>query len=468
MDVTLTLTEEQHKHLKTHLFPGDGCEAVAVILCGRCAGERRHRLVAREVHLIQYDGCSERTPVSVTWSTDEIVPLLDRAERDGLSIVKVHSHPNGRTRFSETDDEGDNRLLPAIRDWFEQTFFHGSVVMLPNGRMFGRYLAGNDEFVAMSHINVVGDDLTFWYSDSGRETPLAFANSHTQAFGEGTYESLRHLSIAVVGCSGTGSPVIEQLARLGVGELVLVDEDIIEERNLNRILNATMNDVVSEHHKVDILADALNHIDIGTRVIPLATNLWRPKAVRAVAQCDLVFGCMDTIDGRFLLNTLSNYYVLPYIDLGVRIQAVPHGKRKGEIQAICGSVHYLKPGGSSLISRGLFTLKQVAEAGLRRNDPKAHAQQIKDGYIAGVVEDRPAVISLNMSLASLGVHELLARLHPFRDDPNNAYERIEVDLAGMEMNHYPEPGSCSLMDSAVGKGDVTPLLDILELSGMDD
>ena len=47
------------------------------------------------------------------------------------------------------------------------------------------------------------------------------------------------MSIAVVGCSGTGSPVIEQLARLGVGRLVLVDPDRVEEKNLNRIVNAT-------------------------------------------------------------------------------------------------------------------------------------------------------------------------------------------------------------------------------------
>ena len=36
------------------------------------------------------------------------------------------------------------------------------------------------------------------------------------------------------------------------------------------------------------------------------------------------------------------------------------------------------------MSRGVFTMKQVAAAGLRRNDPAAHAQQVKDGYIDGV------------------------------------------------------------------------------------
>ena len=261
--------------------------------------------------------------------------------------------------------------------------------------------------------------------------------------------------------------MIEQLARLGVGELALVDEDIIEERNINRILNATMNDVQASRYKVNVLTDAINRIGIGTRVIPLATNLWTPEAVRTVAQCDLVFGCVDTIDGRFLLNTLATYYILPYIDLGVRIQANPDGEHKGEIQAICGSVHYLKPGGSSLISRDIFTLEQVAAAGLARNDPEAHSQQVKDGYVAGVAVARPAVISLNMSLASLGVHELLARLHPFRDNPNSAYDHIQVDLADMMMYYDSKLNPCPFFHTDIGKGDVSPLLGMLELSEKD-
>ena len=464
MEVTLTLTEEQHYKLRAHLFLNDGNEASAIILCGRCAGDRRHRLVAREIHPIPYEQCSERTPIRVTWPTDVIVSLLERAESHGWTVAKIHSHPNGVARFSTTDDKGDRQLMPAIRDWFDEDFFHSSVVMLPTGEMFGRYLDNDGHLVPLSHVSVVGDDLRFWYAEPFNDAIPEFAASHAQAFGEGTYERIRRLSIGVIGCSGTGSPVIEQLARLGVGELVLVDGDFVEDRNINRILNATMNDAQDGRHKVDVLADAIGNVGIGTRVIKFGTSLWNPRAVRAVAQCDLVFGCVDTVDGRFLLSTLAAHYLLPYIDLGVRIQAVPEGEQKGDIQAICGSVHYLKPGGSSLFSRDVFTLDEVAAAGLARNDPVAHAQQVKDGYVSGVPIARPAVISLNMSVASLGVHELLARLHSFRDNPNSAYDHIQVDLADMALYNDSNPQKCPIFRADVGKGDVNPLLGLLELS----
>jgi hypothetical protein len=468
MDVTLTLNADQHVTLQEHLFPGDGCEAAAIILCGRRAGDRRHRLVAREIHPIPYELCSERTPERVTWPTDAIAPLLDGAEKRGLTVVKVHSHPSGYPHFSNADDEGDARLMPAIRDWFNRDLYHASAVMLPDGRMFGRCVTEAGTFQPVAHINVAGDDLSFWYaSDKQGEVP-DFAASHAQVFGEGTFERLRRLSVAVVGCSGTGSPVVEQLARLGVGELVMVDDDDLEARNINRVLNATMADARAGRKKVDVLADAVDRMETGTRVRALARNLWTPEAVQAVAQCDLVFGCVDTIDGRFLLNTLAAYYQLPYLDVGVRIAAAPDGPRKGDILAVCGSVHYLTPGGSSLVSRGLFTMDDVGAAGLARTDPEAHAQHLLDGYVSGVEVHRPAVITLNMLLASIGVNELLARLHPYRDEQNHTYDHIEVDLGGMQIIPSSKPAACPIFKGDVGKGDARPLLGLPELSGVSD
>ena len=47
--VTLAFSGDQHEHLKSFLFPGDGNEAVAILLCGSRAGDRSHRLVVREI-----------------------------------------------------------------------------------------------------------------------------------------------------------------------------------------------------------------------------------------------------------------------------------------------------------------------------------------------------------------------------------------------------------------------------------
>lgn len=462
--VTLAFSGDQHAHLKNFLFPGDGNEAVALLLCGRRDGDRRQRLVVREIHDIPYAHCPVRTPTQVTWQPDYIDGILERAAAEKLSVIKIHCHPGGYAAFSGIDDEGDARLLPMIRGWVEADIPHGSAVMLPDGQIFGRILAPGGGFLPIDCVSVAGDDLHFWYADAGSVALPSFVASHAQAFDEGTIKRLQRLSIAVIGASGTGSPTVEQLVRLGVGELVSVDDDEMEDRNVNRILNSTMQDAKDKRPKVDVLGDAIERMGLGTKVIRIKKNLWDPDVIKAVAQCDVVFGCMDTVDGRYLLNRLATYYNIPYFDIGVRLDAVPDGPNKGKIREVCGTVNYIRPGRSSLMSRELFTMKQVAAAGLRRNDPAAHGQQVKDGYIAGVVGNRPAVISVNMFASSLAVNELLARIHPYREEPNAAYASVEFSLASVEFILEPEAGICEILAGKVGIGDTQPLLGIMELA----
>ena len=463
MDFTLTLTDQQHSQLHAALFPGDELEAAAILLCGTAAGKQRHRLIVHTVHPIPLEECSVRKPNQLTWNTEYIVPLLEQALNKALAVVKVHCHPGGYAQFSSIDDENDLVTLPAIDAWVERDdLVHGSAIMLPDGRIFGRVLSLDDQFQPFTVVNVVGDDLLYWHHIH-KIGATEFASSHVQMFGERTFNLLRGLSIAVVGCSGIGSLVVEQLARYGVGELILVDDDIIEERNLNRVLNATQRDADLGRLKVDVLGDMVERMGTGTAVRRLQVNLYTPAAVNAVSESDVIFGCMDTVDGRYLLNRLATYYSIPYIDIGVRIDADTRSDHIGEIQTIGGGIHYLKPG-HSLMSRHVFDLEDVRAAGLKRKDPNSYAQELQDGYIRGVTVRRPAVISLNMVIASLGVSELLARLHPFREGPNKDYEHLQLDLVDMSMTADPAPDHDAVLHTKIGLGDRKLLLDDFELS----
>jgi len=454
--VSLTLTDGQHAELQAHLFPGDGNEAVALLLCGRSVGTERTRLVVRSIHLVPYNIC-ERTPDSVTWPTDMLPGLLEQAVKYGWSLFKIHGHVRF-DRFSEIDDAADRDLFPGLHVWAGGP--HGSLIMLDRGRMFGRCVTENGTFVPLCHVNVVGDDLDYWPT-LGRVSPVPeHARRVAQSFGSGTFEQLQRLRIAVVGCSGTGSVVIDQLSRNCVGELVLVDPDRVEDKNLNRIVNSRRADAVHARFKVEVLAAAIEALEFGTRVEQYPVSLFAPEAIKAVASCDVVFGCMDSIDGRHLLNRLATFYQLAYFDLGVKLEA----DGKGGVDQVCGTVHYLKPGGSSLLSRNVYTLEQVRAAGLYRSDPAAYRDLRERGYIKGVPEDRPAVIQLNSLIASLAVNELLARLHPYRLDPNEEFAIHRVSLSHGIYEHAVDGEPCTLLARHIGRGDVHPLLDMPELS----
>jgi hypothetical protein len=199
---------------------------------------------------------------------------------------------------------------------------------------------------------------------------------------------------------------------------------------------------------------------LGTHVSVFAKNLFDPQVVKAVAECDVVFGCMDTVDGRHLLNKLATSYVLPYFDVGVKL--VSDGI--GGIDQVCGTVHYIQPGRSSLFSRRVYTLEQLRAAGLKRTDPTAYEELRREKYISGVQEDRPAVISVNMIFASLAVNEFLARLHPYRDDANSHFATYRFSLSQAQLYTESEGEPCKMLLRHVGRGDVIPLLDMPELS----
>ena len=429
-----------------------------MVLCGHRADQARHRLLARKVVPVPYDACSVRLPTQVTWSTSMLPPLLDEAARIGLAVIKVHGHRNS-SDFSETDDKSDKTLFPSVHAWTNNGP-HGSAILFSDGRMIGRTVDDCGRFSSFSSINVVGDDLPFWYTDTDGSAIPEFGRRVAQTFGAGTYDLLRKLRVAVIGCSGTGSPVVEQLARNSVGKLVLVDPDRVEDKNLNRILNTTKADARNGRFKVDVLAGAIAKMGLGTVVETFPMSLFDPSVVNAVANCDVVFGCMDSIDGRHLLNKLATFYLLPYFDLGVKIEA----DGSGGVNQVCGTVHYLQPGGSSLLSRHVYTMEQVRADGLHRTDPLAYRSQLEQGYIRGVAENRPAVIQLNTLVASIAISELLARLHPYRIDPNGNYAIHRISLSHGIYEHEGDGASCTLLSQHIGRGDVEPLLEWAELS----
>jgi hypothetical protein len=451
----LRLTAEQHERLRKHLFPGDGCEAVALALCGTRFTATQHVHCVHEILEIPVTACLVRSPTTVRWPVELGVELFAKAERRGMSILKIHSHPALFDSFSRLDDESDQALLAALATWSEASIEHLSAFMLPEGAIRARAVDSCGAMRMLNRVTVSGDELLMYSHD-----PEAVASDEAdlrtrQAFGDGTTAVLKSLRIGIAGCSGTGSWVTEMLARLGVGHLVLVDPERIERKNLNRIINSTAKDVRVNTLKVEALARAIAAMGLGNVAEVVPEDLTKRRAIESLAACDVIFGCLDSADGRDLLNRISTYYCVPYIDVGVRLDA----DGSGGVNQVCAAIHYVLPGGSSLLTRGVITPTQVSAQALRRHDRQQYELLLKEGYIQGVPIDSPAVVSINGFAASQAVNELLARLHRFRSDDNAEYRYQLFSLRDGNWLRLPDGHPCNILRKKVGRGDCTPLLD---------
>lgn len=207
--------------------------------------------------------------------------------------------------------------------------------------------------------------------------------------------------------------------------------------------------------KVKVMQRAIASMGLGTQVYGFEADLMSQDVIRKLASCDVLFGCMDSVDGRHVLNKLASYYLIPLIDVGVRIDADGYGG----IDKVCAAVHYIQPGGSSLMSRGVYSQEELNAAFMKRQNPEQYSQLLKEGYVRNARVDQPAVISINMQAASLAVNEFLARVHSYRVEPNSEYAyRCQVlsDPAASLDSTDGEP--CQSFAARMGYGDAKPLL----------
>jgi hypothetical protein len=459
MNYSVSISGKLYSELRDHLYPGDGKEAVAVALCGRHQYNGAMKLTFHKLISIPYNQCQIRRSDFIQWSTNILSPHLMQASKKGWAIVKIHSHPTGYPDFSQTDDKSDIDLFNSVYGWMDNDEPHASLVMLPEGEIFGRIITPALKFIPIDKISLAGDDLKFWFRTAEKAT-AEFSKRTAQAFGNGTTSLLRKLKIGVVGCSGTGSPVIEQLVRLGIGKIVLVDPDKVEEKNLNRILNTTKDDARKKQYKTEVLKAAIDKIGLATEVTTFNKNVYDDlEVINSLASCDAIFGCVDSVDGRHLLNQIATFYVVPYIDIGVKIIA----DGKGGISQICGAIHFLSPGGSSLQSRDVYTSEDLRASGLFRTNIKEYHVQKKSGYIVNVNVDSPAVISINMYAASMAVNEFLARIHPYRYNLNMDFAIIRFSISDAYSQRERDGMPDAYLAKYVGRGNMIPLLNMPEL-----
>lgn len=418
--VTLALTSAVHAALDAHLFPGDGKEAVAVLLCARVSG-RRLRLVTRQCITVPHSACGLRADGALSWPGAYIEEAIDIAGQEPLSIFLVHSHPSGFAAFSDVDDASDKSVIPCLFEALDSV--HGSAVMLPNGSMFARVYDRHGQQTPVDLVSVAADELMFWWRDD-----LANAGKRPMAFTSDMRCELSRLAACVIGLSGTGSPTAEQLCRLGFGRVIAIDPDHVEDKNLNRILNTSLSDALAMRPKVEAFSARANELRDAQYFDGIRANVMTREAVLAVAEVDVIFCCVDSLRGRMIADRLAAAFVLPLFDVGVAIPTRKDGESLA-IAEVTGRIDYVFPGGSSLADRGVYTPASLQAEALAESDPTAHAEQVKAGYIEGLPDQAPSVIALNMRAASACVLEFIARAFPFRQEPNSLYARTRFMLA---------------------------------------
>ena len=140
-------------------------------------------------------------------------------------------------------------------------------------------------------------------------------------FGKEGQERLANASATIVGVGGLGTHVVQQLALLGVGRLVLIDHEELDETNFNRYVGVRHDDPVPGTLKVTVGERIVHDINPGTVVASIPEQLATESSFAAILNSDYVIGCLDNEGSRLILTELCQAYSKPYFDLASDIIA---------------------------------------------------------------------------------------------------------------------------------------------------
>jgi len=455
--------------LLRHLFPGDRDEHAAVLGVSVVRTGRGVRLLGRRLHLARdgldyVPGARGYRMLTPTFVRDRILDC----EREELGYLALHCHGGtDRVAFSTDDMNSHERGYPALLDILDGAPV-GALVFARDAVAGDIWLPGGRRIV-LDHARLLGSSIR----ELRPAPPEAPPGDHTfdrqsRMFGDRGQATLGSQKVGVIGVGGAGSLVVEYLARLGVGHLVLIDPDRIDITNLPRVVGARTSDTrpwlthprwpvrlraLGERlatPKVTIARRVARQANPAIRVDALHDDVTNDTTAEHLLDCDYIFLAADSAQARLVVNAIVHQYLIPGVQIGAKIQL----DDRGDVTDVFSAIRPLHPGESCLWCNQLISPTRLQD--------EAHTpeQRHRQRYVTDTAVHAPSVITLNAVAAAHAVNDYLlatvglvepaadrrwTRFHPTADEATDraVTDEFRRDEGCRECGHYGRLGAGS-------------------------
>jgi molybdopterin-synthase adenylyltransferase len=445
MRAELCITETDMALLRAELL-ADAKERCAVLFAAQSLRSNGQvRLLVREVEIPDHTEYTSQSALDAELSPLFVATAAKRAAKDKLTLVFVHTHLDRHVpTFSHVDDHGEL----ALRTFLTNRKIQGdhAALVLSEGGLRARMLGTGEEL----RVVVLGSKRQVAFDpDTDDSATDATFDRQVRAFGADGQKQLDKLCVAIVGLGGTGSIMAQQLVHLGIRKFILIDPDVVEVTNLNRVVNAAPADLGA--NKAKVAAKYVQSFNSKSAVEVVAGDVARDAVARRLIDADVIMCCTDSHGSRSVVQQVSYQHLIPCIDLGSTITQV-----NGEVTGIYGRVQLLAPGLPCLWCSELLDATEV------RRDMMSESERKLDPYIVGSREPAPSVISLNGTVVSLAVTMLLGiAVGAPLDATRLMYNARSPALRSIQGQARPDCFICS-KKGALAWGDRRPLFTRLD------
>jgi molybdopterin/thiamine biosynthesis adenylyltransferase len=457
---TIRITEQDYDRCRAAVLKDLPKESAAFLLAGHKVIGPSEELIVRRMVEIPKTEYRIQENYHLDISPRAINGLIALCEQNNLGVVLCHSHPTDSS-YSPSDDHGEKRIAASI--WKNIPNVPVGSLLISPAEVRARIWTHRKGHKPVSSVTILGRHIrTLFLNERWQRSnnPTDIYDRQVLAFGSAGQDIISNAKIAVVGLGGTGSPVAEQLTRMGVKDIVLIDPDFFAPSNITRVYGSTYahayKKLLRVYHerrkkisKVDLISKHLKSIDPTVHIQSFQDSVVKTATAKALLDRDVIFCCTDEHWGRSVVNQVSYQYLIPVIDMGVRIDA-----KENKIRGAFGSVHVLKPDKPCLWCYEFLSADRIRNESLPEYERK---NLLREGYVQDIDSAAPSVISLTTTIAGHAVTAFLQLMTDFMG-PAGDISRLNYFI----MEGTVGRGSSEIKENCIckkvrGYGDLMPL-----------
>ena len=242
------------------------------------------------------------------------------------------------------------------------------------------------------NVRVIGEKASVSWNNDLRPPPQPtdMQLRTLSSWGEECQADLARRRVLVVGSGSVGLDIVVRLAASGLCHITVMDFDLVQAHNLDRLIGATQRDVRLKRPKNHVaFREGMKAATAANCLIDVSDlSICEPEGLLLALDHDLIFCCVDRPWPRAVLNALAYSDLIPVIDGGIAIDTFDNGKMRGATWRS----HVIRPGRPCMSCNRQLDLGQVIpdQQGLLE-DPK---------YIAGTGRSQEPA---NQNVAPLSV-----------------------------------------------------------------
>lgn len=134
--------------------------------------------------------------------------------------------------------------------------------------------------------------------------------------GEDGQEKLSNIKVLQIGAGGLGSPFAFYLVAVGIGELTIIDNDIVSISNLQRQILYNENHIGIE--KIQVAKEVLSNLNSEVKINVHKDYIDENSIKKYITDQDFIVDCSDNFKTKFLVNKIAVDYNLKCVIAGIK------------------------------------------------------------------------------------------------------------------------------------------------------